>query len=51
MQEYTITLKHDDGVVVITTVARTEEQAIKQVLSWENAPKRAIKQVIKEMPC
>ena len=42
MREFTITLRHDDGKVSITTWADSKEQAVKQVLDAECAPENAV---------
>jgi len=42
MKQYIITLKHDNGKIAIRTAAISKEQAVRQVLNAENAPKCAI---------
>jgi hypothetical protein len=42
MKKYTITLKHDNGKINITTMASDELTAIAKVMLMENCPKSAI---------
>lgn len=41
MNKYTIRLKHDNGVLAITTTATTWTQAVQQCLDAEGAPSSA----------
>jgi hypothetical protein len=40
--DYTITLRHDEGVVSIRTSASSEEAAVRKVLKAELAPRSSI---------
>lgn len=39
---YAVTLKHDKGKVTIRTNATSEEHAIRNILSFERAPRSAV---------
>lgn len=49
MNTYTIRLKHDDGIVAITTTATTWTQAVAQVLDFECAPSSAYRNCYQHM--
>jgi hypothetical protein len=45
MKQFRITLKHDGGTIRIITTASSATQAIKQVISSEYRPLKAVKKV------
>ena len=47
MGTYKVTLKHDNGVINITTYASSEEAAIYKICEFEGCPISAIKKIRK----
>lgn len=45
VNQYTLKVKHDAGVVYITTWASTEEAAIQAVMNAEGCPRRSIQSI------